>query len=306
MQTAVYNEVDELLCRFIAQQRLPQSYTSIAAKWFLPVLDKLSRIHDARNKTLIVGINGCQGSGKSTLASFAVDVFRELYQKNAVALSIDDFYLTIEERKKLARDKHPLFLTRGVPGTHDLTLANTTITALKNGLVPVKVPRFDKAFDDRADEAHWTEVSLPVDVIILEGWCVGAVAQPEKDLLAPVNELEEFEDRSGIWRNYVNQQLANGYAEFFSQIDLYMMLKAPSFNCVYQWRLEQEEKLKQSLDTSLRNKKDYRVMSPQQIKRFIQYYQRVTEHNLETLPQMAQVVYSMDSDRQIVSAQDRL
>lgn len=306
MQTAVYHDLDEILCRYIADQGLPQSYVSIAVQWFLPVLDKLARIHDARNKTLIVGINGCQGSGKSTLASLAVNIFCELYKKSAVAISIDDFYLTINERKTLAEKQHPLFLTRGVPGTHDLVLANKTVSALKNGLSPVKIPRFDKAFDDRADESTWPVAKPPVDIIILEGWCMGSMAQPEKHLAQPINDLEEFEDRSGVWRNYVNQQLASVYADFFKQIDIWLMLKAPSFDCVYQWRLEQEEKLKQSLQDYAKGKADYRVMSPQQIKRFIQYYERVTEYTLQTLPQMAQVVYSMDDNRQITKVEDHL
>ena len=86
MQTAVYHDLDEILCRYIGEQCLPQSYVATAVQWFLPVLDKLSRIHDARKKTLIVGINGCQGSGKSTLASLAVNVFRDLYKKSSVAI----------------------------------------------------------------------------------------------------------------------------------------------------------------------------------------------------------------------------
>ncbi len=307
MQTAVYDSMDNLLGGFLAAHRLPQSYADTATRWFLPILDKLFRIGDYRNKTVVIGINGCQGSGKSTLAALAVDLLKTLYGKSAVAMSIDDFYLTLAQRQALAKSVHPLLLTRGVPGTHDLDLAQSTLSSLIDGVGAVKIPQFNKAFDERAGEESWPSITPPVDFIIIEGWCMGALPQPEKDLIQPVNELEEFEDRSGHWRKYVNHQLETIYADFFQAVDIWLMLKAPSFDCVYQWRLEQEEKLKQSLADSVKSgRNDYRVMSPQQIRRFIQYYQRVTEYTLECLPNMAQVVYELDSERGIVGMTDRL
>lgn len=304
MQTASYNELDTVLSDFLSEQKLPESYRAIALRWFIPVLAKVAACHNPAQGPLVVGINGCQGSGKSTLAALAVAYFKAMHNKSAIAISIDDFYLTVAERKQLAQSTHSLLRTRGVPGSHDLTLASETIAALKSGQAQVKIPRFNKAIDDREPESEWDITQEPTDIIIMEGWCMGAEPQVQDELVLPVNELEEFEDRSGVWRAYVNEKLAGEYAQFFAQIDLWLMLKAPSFDCVYRWRLEQEEKLRASLKPQFQ--KGDQIMSPQQIRRFIQYYQRVTENTLAHLPNKAQVVFEMDTQRAIVNLQDKL
>lgn len=306
MNSAATQNFDDVIGGFLADHKLPESYRDIANRWFLPVLDKVAKQQSEKGSPLVLGINGCQGSGKSTLADLAVTVFKRMHRKTAVAISIDDFYLTLAEREQLAQTVHPLLQTRGVPGTHDMALAQNTLRSLIETEALVQVPRFDKAVDDRAEESEWTSVQAPVDIVIIEGWCVGAVPQAEDALELPVNDLEEFEDRNGDWRRYVNEKLAGVYQAFHQSIDVWLMLKAPSFECVYQWRLEQEEKLKQSLAQMRPGRSDFRVMSPQQIRRFIQYYQRVTEHTLATLPSVAQVVYQLDGQRQIEQMQDRL
>ncbi len=304
MQTASYNELDTVLSGFLAEQKLPESYRTIALRWFIPVLAKVAACHNPVKGPLVVGINGCQGSGKSTLAALAVAYFKAMHGKTAIAISIDDFYLTVAQRKQLAKDTHSLLRTRGVPGTHDLELAESTLAALTSGLSDVKIPRFNKAIDDRAPMEDWDTTGESTDIVIVEGWCMGAQAQPEDEMIIPVNDLEEFEDRSGVWRNYVNQKLAGSYADFFSKMHVWLMLKAPSFDCVYRWRLEQEEKLRESLKPQFQ--KGDQLMSPQQIRRFIQYYQRVTENTLAHLPDKAQVVFEMDDQRAIIKIRDKL
>lgn len=306
MQTVSYNELDNVLTDFLIQQKLPETYRAIAERWFIPVLAKLAQRHDTQAGPLIIGINGCQGSGKSTLAALAVAYFQATHHKSAIAISIDDFYLTVVERKKLAENTHSLLRTRGVPGTHDMALANDVLDALIAGDKPVKIPRFDKSIDDRAPESQWDVITPPVDIIIIEGWCMGAQPQEEDDLFVPVNDLEEFEDRTGQWRKFVNHKLSHEYAEFFARFNHWIMLKAPSFDCVYRWRLEQEEKLLASLKPHQRGRAGDQIMSPQQIRRFIQYYQRVTDHTLNTLPARAQVVFEMDAQRAIVALQNSL
>ena len=95
-------------------------------KWFSPLLEKYQT---ARDKPLIIGINGSQGSGKSTLADYLCTMLNERYQLRCVSLSLDDFYLTKLERQQLASQVHPLLETRGVPGTHDIPLALETIAS---------------------------------------------------------------------------------------------------------------------------------------------------------------------------------
>ena len=305
MQTATRNTLTTTLDTFIANKNLPESYRTLIERWYLPMLETIAKEQKNSSAPFVLGINGCQGSGKSTLASVAVELLAELFDISAVAISIDDFYLTLADRKRLAADTHPLLLTRGVPGTHDLGLANETLDQLVSGHTPVAVPQFNKAIDDRAQRTQWPVLVKPVDVIILEGWCMGATPQAESELDEPINELEEFEDRSGSWRRYVNQQLATGYQSFFQRVDYWVMLKAPSFDNVYRWRLEQEEALIESLGKSKAGKADYRFMSPQQIRRFIQYYQRITQTLLETLPKTAHCVFELNENREVVNSTNK-
>ena len=40
------------------------------------------------------------------------------------------------------------------------------------------IPKFDKSIDDRSNKKFWHKIKKKPDVLILEGWCVGA--KPEK------------------------------------------------------------------------------------------------------------------------------
>jgi D-glycerate 3-kinase len=195
---------------------------------------------------------------------------------------------------------HPLFATRGVPGTHDLPLAMKTIQSLMAGK-ETAIPRFNKALDDRFDEAEWDTVPADVDVIVFEGWCNGAEAQLPEQLIEPVNQLESEEDQDGIWRQYINQQLLSHYPYLFNLVDQWIMLKAPNFDCVYNWRLEQEHKLAKRLESASADVKSS-VMSDQQVARFIRFYQRITENILETLPAKVNYLFELDKERRITHA----
>jgi D-glycerate 3-kinase len=289
------------LTDFITKHRLPETYILDAQQWFAPVAETIAGKWKKAGKPLIVGINGSQGSGKSTLADYLALLCRKKYHLNVVVLSIDDFYLTLQQRILLSKTVHPLMATRGVPGSHDIELALDVIRSLTDGSATTLIPRFDKSVDDRFPQDKWDTVASPTDLIILEGWCVGATAQTEKALLEPVNELEKEEDPDAIWRNYVNQQLAGVYQELFNMVDIWIMLKAPSFDCVYQWRLEQEKKLRNSLSNSSSGTDSNKIMDDSGVKRFIQHYQRITEHLLDTLPEKVDILFELDENRKVLN-----
>jgi D-glycerate 3-kinase len=290
--------VISLLTEFVQTHALPKSYIQIAEKYFIPLCHKLAQQSHASNSPLIIGIHGCQGSGKSTLTDLMLFLFSRYFEIEAVGMSIDDFYLTRAERSKLADTVHPLFQTRGVPGTHDTALLNSVLSALALGELPVPVPRFNKAIDDRFPEAEWSIVTTKTKIIILEGWCIGALPEDEHALVEPKNKLERLEDSDGTWRRYSNQQLAGPYHEIFKQIDQLIMLKAPGFHTVQNWRLEQEQRL---VNTLASDADKSQVMDEADIARFIQHYQRITEHALVTLPTQADIVFELDESRLIVS-----
>lgn len=242
-----------------------------------------------QDNALIVGINGAQGSGKSTLCKKLKAILEKDDNLRTVVISIDDLYKTKAERQKLARDVHPLFITRGVPGTHDVFLGIDILEKLKNSNAKssIRIPVFDKAIDDRAPESTWQMVHGKVDIVLFEGWCVGAKPESDQALLKPVNSLEQQEDPSLIWRRYVNTVLAGEYQELFALLDMLIMLKIKDFELVYQHRLQQEQDLAKTTDNT--------VMSPKEIKRFIMHYERLTRHMLQTLPQKADIVISVDA-----------
>jgi len=278
---------------FAQQEKLPAAYLHTVEQWFLPLAEDILRRAEQSHQALLVGVSGCQGSGKTTLASLLVLLLRESMGLKSVNLSIDDFYLTHAERQTLARTVHPLLATRGVPGTHDVQLALDTIAALRAPGV-VAIPRFNKAVDDRAPPGEWPQVQAPVDVIVLEGWCLSIGPQSHAQLAGAINSLEEQEDSEGAWRRYVNERIGREYAQLYDMVDYLVMLKAPDFAKVFEWRQNQEDKL-----AAKSAGQQTRIMNREQLRRFIQHYERITRHGLETLPLKADVVFQLTGEQTI-------
>ena len=256
--------------------------------------DKLTeRIEDALRSAsrlpLVVGICGAQGSGKSTLTAHLAQRLGASGRRVA-ALSLDDLYKTRAERQAMARAVHPLFATRGVPGTHDVALGLATIAALERG-EGAPLPRFDKGADDRVPRVDWPLAPEGTEVLLLEGWCLGAV--PQTDLSAPVNALEAEEDPKGLWRSRVNAALAGEYQHLFARIDLLVLLAAPGWDVVAQWREQQEAELRQRGGAA--------VMNPAQVSRFIQHYERLTRWILEEMPMRADLTVRLGPAREVLS-----
>ena len=277
---------------FISRQRLPDKFGEIIDAHYSPLATWLVQ-QRCPGETLFVGINGAQGTGKSTLAACLKLALEAGIDWRVAVLSIDDFYLTRAERERLGKSVHPLMETRGVPGTHDMTMLADCVSQLKtlDAATSLSLPRFDKALDNRADTDTWPVVSGPVDLIILEGWCVGSRPQSSDVLMPPINFLEQNQDASGKWRRYVNEQLKGSYAALFAQLDELIFLQAPNFDAVQRWRLEQEEKLAGSTAHSAAH-----IMSSEQIVHFIRHFERLTRANLAALPEIADVVLELDDN----------
>jgi len=284
---------------FIEKHQLPNHFHSVAENHYLPLCNwVISTVENKKSrsvKPLVLGINGAQGTGKSTLADFIAEYLKQDSDWHIAVISIDDFYLTKADRMSLAKRVHPLLATRGVPGTHDLSLAFDVMEQLISGASQVALPRFDKSMDDRFEKSRWPKTSEPVDLIILEGWCVGSVHEPENALKEPINSLESIDDASSEWRTYVNSCLKVDYQKLFALLDHLILLKAPDVESVFRWRLEQEGKLADKAD-----KKATGLMSADQLARFIQHYERLTRHNLQVLLEKADIVLALNQDHQVV------
>lgn len=240
-------------------------------------------------RLLVAGICGAQGSGKSTLATALV---RRLAGDGlrAAALSLDDLYLGRAARAARAARTHPLFITRGVPGTHDIALGLATLAALERG-EPAALPRFDKGADEPLPQGRWPRAPAATQVLVLEGWCLGAAAQPPADLAVPVNALEAAEDPDGTWRRHANDQLGGPYRALFDRPDLLVLLAAPAFEVVARWRDEAEEALRRSGAPA--------AMDPAAMARFVQHYERLTRHVLAEMPARADIVARLALDRSL-------
>ena len=249
-----------------------------------------------KKKPLVIGLAGGQGSGKTTISSILTLILQKYFKLNVFKVSIDDFYKTRKDRKLLSKNKHPLLMTRGVPGTHDIDLMLKFFKKVKSkSFKNLTVPKFNKAIDDRYKKSLWYKIKSKPDVIIFEGWCVGARAQTNKQLKKPINSLERIYDQRIEWRSYVNSQLKKKYKTLFKQLDGLLYLKAKNFDLLKKWRLKQERKLW----VQTKNKKNLKIMSSGDVINFMQTYQRITQQMFKDAVKSSSIIMNLNSNHQI-------
>ena len=261
---------------------------------YIPMSFWIENKYKKKGNTLFLGFSGGQGSGKTTVTGILKIILKKFFKRRIHVSSIDDFYKALEDRNKMSNKIHPLFKTRGVPGTHDINLIKKFFNFIKKKkFKKIKLPKFDKSVDNRLKKKYWFNIKKRPEIIILEGWCVGAKPQSNSLIRKPINILEKYEDRDLIWRKYVNEKLKKEYKKLFTMVDHFIFMKIPNFNVVLKWRLLQENKLKKKL--YLRKK----VMSYSEIKRFIMFYQRITLQMIKDLSKSASVVMFLKKNHEI-------
>ena len=289
--------------RFIKTQETKkekvQNKEKMIKSFLIPVSFWISK-KTSKKKTLIIGLAGGQGSGKTTISSILTLILKKYFKLNVFKISIDDFYKTRKERLNLSKKIHPLLMIRGVPGTHDI---NTMLDFFKRSksrkFKPFKLPKFNKAIDDRCKKNQWCTLKKRPDVIIFEGWCVGAKAEKNSTLKKSINFMEKSKDTKLIWRKYVNNELKSKYKKLYDQLDCLIYLKAQSFSLLQKWRLIQEKKLwLKNKNKKTKNK----IMTKEDVLSFMQTYQRVTQNMFKFAPKYASIIFNLNSDHQIKSA----
>ena len=244
-----------------------------------------------------VGLAGGQGTGKTTISSLIRIILTKYFNYNVFRISIDDFYKTRKERINLSKRVHPMLLTRGVPGTHDINMMLNFFKKSKSKKFKrLSLPTFNKAIDDRFNKKRWYNLKKRPDVIIFEGWCVGAKSEKNNTLKKTINSLEKAKDQKQVWRKYVNYQLKSKYKKLYSQLNCLIYLKAKNFSLLQKWRLKQERKL------WVKSKVKSKIMSKGDVLNFMQTYQRITQNMFRYMPKYASVIFNLNSNHQIKSA----
>jgi len=264
-------------------------------KFYLPISKMINEEYLKSKRVKVIGLTGGQGSGKSTISNILKIILKEGYNLETVIFSIDDFYKTFEERKLMSKRISPLFLTRGVPGTHDTRMLHSCINNLKKSkFTKIMIPKFDKSIDDRSSKSKWIKVNKKPHIVIFEGWCVGVTPQKQKDLIFPINKLEKEKDKKKIWRSRVNKELIGKYQKIFNFIDKLIFLKVPSFKYVFKWRLLQEKKLRII-------SKGKKTMTDKEVENFIMFYERLTKHMLKNLYRKSDTIINIDKEHRLKS-----
>ena len=263
-------------------------------KIYIPISFWIENKYKKKGETLILGFSGGQGSGKTTVTGILKIILKKFFKRRIHVSSIDDFYKTLEDRNKISNKIHPLLKTRGVPGTHDINLVKNFFNLIrKKKFKKIKLPKFEKAIDNRLEKKYWFNIKKKPEIVILEGWCVGAKPQSSFLIKKPINTLEKYEDKDLKWRKYANEKLKSEYKKLFSMIDHFIFIKIPNFKMVFKWRLLQENKLRKR---SHLNKK---IMSYNKIKRFIMFYERITLQMMKDLSKSASVVMLLKKNHEI-------
>ena len=253
-------------------------------KYILPIIDNIINSQD--NKYLI---SGSQGVGKSTISNLLKLVIEKYYKKKVMLLSIDNYYLSKTQRFKLAKKIHPLLLTRGVPGTHNIKKLYQDINQFNKQKFPITIPYFDKINDDITKKR---KIINNAQILLLEGWCCGSLPIKTKYLNQNVNQLEYKYDKKNIWRKYYNSMLKSEYRKVFSMFNKKIYIQPPSFKYVLKWRsLQEKNNAKKS------NSKNF--MNKDKLKKFIQHYEKITKWMMKTMPHEVDILIKIDKNQKI-------
>ena len=267
--------------KVLTNKKFSKKYISL---YIIPIINNIC--HSKSNKFIL---SGSQGSGKSTLAKLLKLVIEKFYKKKVMLLSIDDYYLSKNQRLKLSKKIHPLLLTRGVPGTHDIKALKYNINQFKNVDFPINTPIFNKLKDDISKKR---KIINNAEILLLEGWCCGSKPIANQYLFKNINSLENTLDKNKKWRKYYNFFLRNEYKSVFSLFDKIIYIQAPSFKYILKWRNSQERS-----NASKSNNKNF--MNIVKLKKFIQHYEKLTKWMMLTMPTKADILIKINSNQKI-------
>ena len=279
MKNKIIDSIQKQLYK-LTNKNFSKKYIKI---YILPIIEYIC--FSKSNKFLI---SGAQGIGKSTLLKVLERNIEIFYNKKVLTISLDDYYLSKIKRKKLSKKIHPLLITRGVPGTHNIAELRKAIKSFDKNNFPLNLPIFNKIKDDVSKKNR--KIKCKKDILLLEGWCCGSPPLTKNYLYKNINKLEKIKDKKLIWRQYYNELLNNDYKKIIESFDKIIFLKAPSFKYILNWRSRQEKMMK------LKNQK---IIEKKEIKEFISHFEKITKWMMKTLTYKADMVIHINNLQKI-------
>ena len=280
MQVEINTFVQEHL-KQLTNKTFSKKYIS---QYIAPIINN---INTSKDKKFIIA--GSQGAGKSTLAILFKLALEKIYKKKVMLLSIDDYYLSKKKRLELSKKIHPLLITRGVPGTHNIEALKKDVISFQKNKFPIITPLFNKLKDNVSDKK---KIIKNAEILLLEGWCCGSPPINKKYLFKNINSLEATLDKNKKWRQYYNSQLKKGYEKVFSLFDQRIYIQAPSFKYILKWRYAQEK------NNALRSRQQD-FMNKGDLESFIKHYEKITKWMMKTMPAKADILIKIDGNQKI-------
>jgi D-glycerate 3-kinase len=243
--------------QFMGDRHLPAACWDTLWQIWLPLAQGLLNARSQTpNQPLTVGFLGGQGTGKTTLTQVLTLIFASQNLRTA-SFSLDDLYLTYAERQALSDRR---LIWRGPPGTHDIDLGLNTLRNLKAGLATT-IPWFDKSLHGGQGDPGPSKPTGPVDVILFEGWFVGARPLSPEVFDAPLPEpITTAADRAFAYD--MNLGL-HDYLPLWDLLDRLVVLHVPNYSLSKTWRKQAEHELIDQGKTG---------MDDAEIDRFVEYF----------------------------------
>jgi D-glycerate 3-kinase len=259
------------LCQKFGLARSDPILTTLWQLW-LPLVMQLAEARSKLERSLIQGILGGQGTGKTTLAAVSSLILGHLGY-TTVGMSIDDLYKTYAERQKLL-EEDPRLIWRGPPGTHDVGLGVQLLDRIRqrDRQDPILIPRFDKSAWKGAGDRTEPEQIDRVDILLFEGWFVGARPIDETAFENAPEPIITPEDKQ--FALDTNQRLQD-YLPLWERLDRLMILYPIDYHFCKQWRREAEQKMMASGKSGMRD---------DEIDCFVEYFWRSLHPELFITP----------------------
>lgn len=275
----------------------PHGNRALDTMWnlWLPLATRLAAQQQELKRPLVQGILGGQGTGKTTLAAALTQILSCMGLR-CIGISIDDLYKTYAERREL-RERDPRLDRRGPPGTHDVNLGIQVLDQLRqtaqiNSQTTIEIPRFDKSAYGGAGDRTTPETTTGADIILFEGWFVGAQPVDPAIFVSAPDPIRTEADRQ--FAIDMNTNLQN-YLPLWQRLDSLIVLYPADYRFSKQWRQQAEQEAIAAGATG---------MSDAEVSEFVDYFWRALHPELFITPlmrnaELVDLVVEINSEHQL-------